>query len=145
MPRGCRHSRGIIASGQLVYRSIRDVFEPKMHLESRWKHRVRLQAEVRCSWFASPAGPALMRAWAAGGASLGPIVQPHRPPMARAGSVDAENDPARRYARARGHQHVLDARYLIGRAAADLADAFGDSVHAVDIGLAELTTMGVER
>ena len=39
---------------------------------------------------------------------------------------------------------MLDIRNLVDRRSAELADAFGDAVHAVNVGLTELTAMGVD-
>src|ERR1700755_352418 len=46
---------------------------------------------------------------------------------------------------ARGDQDGAVAGDLVDRGAADLADRLGDAVHAVDIGLAELAAVRVER
>ena len=40
---------------------------------------------------------------------------------------------------------MFDIGNRVHRRAAKLPNAFGDAVHAVDIGLTELTTMGVDR
>src|SRR5690349_7027477 len=46
---------------------------------------------------------------------------------------------------ARGDQDRAVAGDLVDRGAADLADRFGDAVHAVDVGLAELAAVRVDR
>src|SRR5262245_34799814 len=56
-----------------------------------------------------------------------------------------EDQSAGRHAGARGHEDRTVAGYLIDRRASDLPDRFGDPVHAVDVGLAELTAVRVER
>src|ERR1700704_949877 len=60
-------------------------------------------------------------------------------------SVGTQNERARRDARAGGDEHVLDAVDLVHRRAPHLAHAFGDAVHAVDVRLAELTPVRVDR
>ena len=55
-------------------------------------------------------------------------------------------DEARgRHAGTGGDEHVLDVGHLVHRRAAQLAHALGDAVHAVDVGLAELAAVGVDR
>jgi hypothetical protein len=53
------------------------------------------------------------------------------------GSGFGHDQTARRYAGARGDQSVLDVRDLVAGCAANLADDFGDAVHAVEVRLAE--------
>src|SRR5208337_277877 len=48
-------------------------------------------------------------------------------------------------ASARGDQDGAVAGDLVDRRAADLADRLGDAVHAVDVGLAQLTAVRVDR
>jgi hypothetical protein len=40
---------------------------------------------------------------------------------------------------------MLDARHLVDRRSAQLARPFGDAIHAVDVGLAQLAIVGVDR
>jgi Domain of unknown function (DUF222) len=49
------------------------------------------------------------------------------------------------HTRPRGHEHVLDIGHLVDRPTAELTDPLGDAVRAVDIGLAELAAVGVDR
>src|SRR3954469_13761107 len=60
-------------------------------------------------------------------------------------SMQAEHQGTGRDARAAGDQHVLGAGDLVDRRPADLPHAFGDAVHAVQVGLAELPAVGVDR
>ena len=53
--------------------------------------------------------------------------------------------PRGRHAGAGRHEHVLDAVDLVDRGAAELTHALGDAVHAVDVRLAELPAVRVER
>src|SRR5207248_6836783 len=57
----------------------------------------------------------------------------------------AEDEAAGGDAGARGDQHRAVAGDLVDRGAADLADRLGDAVHAVDVSLAELTPVRVDR
>src|SRR5690606_39380188 len=57
----------------------------------------------------------------------------------------AQNQAAGWHAGAGGNQYVFYIVYLVHRAAAHLAHAFGDAVHAVDVGLAQLPAMGIDR
>ena len=57
----------------------------------------------------------------------------------------AEDEARCRDAGARGDQHVLDVGNLVDRCAAQLAHPFGDAVHAVDVRLAQLAAVGVDR
>ena len=66
-------------------------------------------------------------------------------PVDRTPPSGAEDQPAGRDAGAGGDQHVRDVGELVDRRAAQLADRLGDAVHAVDVGLAELAAVGVER
>src|SRR5437588_250047 len=59
--------------------------------------------------------------------------------------VRAEDQAAGRHAGAGGDQHVVHAGDLVDRSAADLAHGLGDAVHAVDVRLAELSAVRVER
>src|SRR4051794_36330636 len=59
--------------------------------------------------------------------------------------VAAEHERGRRHTGAARHQHMFRAVDLVHRRATDLAHALGDAVHAVDVGLAELTAVGVDR
>src|SRR3954469_10350096 len=60
-------------------------------------------------------------------------------------TVGAEHQRGRRDTGATGDEHVLGAADLVDRRAAHLAHALGDAVHAVQVGLAQLTAMGVDR
>src|SRR5262249_61374655 len=57
----------------------------------------------------------------------------------------AEDQRAGRHAGAGSHKHVLDPVDLVHRRAAHLADALGDAVHAVDVCLAQLAAVRVDR
>ena len=57
----------------------------------------------------------------------------------------SRGSPPSRHAGAGGDEHMLDVGHLVHRRAAQLAHAFGDAVHAVDVGLAQLTAVGVDR
>src|SRR5256885_15800816 len=59
--------------------------------------------------------------------------------------VGAEQQGARGHAGSGGDEHVLDPVDLVHRRAPHLAHAFGDAVHAVDVRLAELATVRVDR
>src|SRR6266511_651929 len=59
--------------------------------------------------------------------------------------VGAKHERARRHAGAGGDEHVLDPVDLVHRRAPHLARALGDAVHAVDVRLAELPAVGVDR
>src|SRR5438034_6967950 len=59
--------------------------------------------------------------------------------------VRAEDEGARGDAGAGGDKHVLDAVDLVHGRAPHLANSFGDAVHAVDVRLAELPPVGVDR
>src|SRR5215470_12651890 len=63
-----------------------------------------------------------------------------RRPSARGQDQAAGGD-----ARPRGDDDVLDAGDLVHGAAAHLAHRLGDPVHAVDVGLAELAAVRVDR
>jgi len=56
----------------------------------------------------------------------------------------AQDQARRRHARARGDEHMLDIRHRVHRRPAQLPNPLGDAVHAVDVGLAELTAVGVD-
>ncbi len=56
-----------------------------------------------------------------------------------------EDQSGGRHARSSGDQHMLDAVDLVDRGTPQLAHALGDAVHAVDVGLAELPAVGVDR
>src|SRR4051794_2027081 len=76
--------------------------------------------------------------------------RPHSRPrgyrsVRRRRAVDAEDEGARGYAGSRGHQHVLYRRDLVDRRGTNLPHTFGDAVHAVDVGLTELTAVCVDR
>src|SRR3954471_11916430 len=60
-------------------------------------------------------------------------------------AVDAEDERARGYAGSGGHQHVLYRWDLVDRCGANLPDAFGDAIHAVDVCLTELTAVRIDR
>src|SRR5690348_640397 len=62
----------------------------------------------------------------------------------RANSSAAQDQTTRRDSGAGGHERVLDRRDLVHRGAPHLANCFGDAVHPVDVGLTELTAVGVE-
>src|ERR1700733_804213 len=62
-----------------------------------------------------------------------------------AGSLYGQDEAAGGDAGAGGDQDRAVARDLVDRGAADLADRLGDAVHAVDVGLAQLAAVGVER
>src|SRR5438270_11122627 len=76
---------------------------------------------------------------------FGPLSR--RPSVAPSGRLvgRAQNERARRNARAGGDEHVLDAVDLVHRRAPHLAHSFGDAVHAVDVRLAELAPVRVDR
>src|SRR5256885_12760077 len=76
---------------------------------------------------------------------FGPLSR--RPSVAPSGRlvVRAQNERARRNARAGGDEHVLDAVDLVHRRAPHLAHSFGDAVHAVDVRRAELAPVRVAR
>src|SRR5207248_10945487 len=57
----------------------------------------------------------------------------------------AEDEAAGGDAGAGGDQHRAVPGYLVDRGAADLADRLGDAVHAVDVGLAKLAAVRVQR
>src|SRR5690242_21960491 len=57
----------------------------------------------------------------------------------------AQDQAAGGDAGAGGDQDGAVAGDLVDRGAADLADGFGDAVHAVDVGLAELAAVRVDR
>ena len=59
--------------------------------------------------------------------------------------VDGEEKAGRGDPGAGGDEDVLDRRDLVVGRAADLAHTLGDAVHAVKVGLPELTAVGVER
>src|SRR5215217_305684 len=59
--------------------------------------------------------------------------------------VDRQDAPAGGHTGTCGHEDVLDVRDLVVRSTADLAHALGDAVHAVQVGLAELPAVGVDR
>src|SRR5208337_5355663 len=63
----------------------------------------------------------------------------------KGGEELAQDQAGGGYARTRGDEHMLDVGHRVHRSTAQLADAFGDAVHAVDVGLAELTPMRVDR
>src|SRR6185437_6198738 len=57
----------------------------------------------------------------------------------------AEDQAAGGDARSGGDQDGAVAGDLVDRGAADLADGFGDAIHAVDVSLAELAAVRVDR
>src|SRR5581483_12282171 len=57
----------------------------------------------------------------------------------------AEDQGAGGHHGAGGDEDVLHVVGLVRRGSPDQADALGDPVHAVDVGLAELTAVGVDR
>jgi hypothetical protein len=57
----------------------------------------------------------------------------------------AENQSGGGHAGACGNEHMLDFVNLVDRCTAQLPHALGDSVHPVDVGLAELSAVGVDR
>src|SRR5207244_13460514 len=59
--------------------------------------------------------------------------------------VGSQDQPARGHACARGDQHVLGRVDLVDGGAPHLAHALGDAVHAVDVGLAQLASVRVDR
>src|ERR1700742_5012835 len=69
------------------------------------------------------------------------VTEPPRAPSA----CRREDQCARRYTGAGRNQHVLNAFHLIARGPSYLANALGDSVHAVDVGLAEQSAVCVDR
>lgn len=73
----------------------------------------------------------------------------HRVPEAAnlqyAASIDPENQTAGRNAGAGGNERVLHAGHLVYRTAAHLPRPFRNTVEAMDIGLSDLSTMGVDR
>src|SRR4051794_20579055 len=60
-------------------------------------------------------------------------------------SVRGQDESAGGYAGAGGDEHVLDVGNLVDRRTAQLPDRLRDAVHAVQVGLAELAAVGVER
>src|SRR5438309_5839652 len=62
----------------------------------------------------------------------------------RAGSSSSQDDAAGGDAGACGDEHVLDVGDLVHGRSTDLANAFGDAVHAVDVRLAELAAVRVD-
>ena len=54
-------------------------------------------------------------------------------------AIDAEYQPARGHSGAGGDHDVLQGVDLVHRRTSYLAGTFGDAVHAVDVGLAQLT------
>src|SRR6478672_4026601 len=67
---------------------------------------------------------------------------PTRNPLSASGA--GEDEARGGDAGAGGDEDVLGVGDLVDRRAADLADRLGDAVHAVDVGLAELTAVGVQ-
>src|SRR6266508_6871543 len=59
-------------------------------------------------------------------------------------AIDTEDEAAGRDSGAGGDEDVLDVGDLVDAGAADLADGLGDSVHPVDVRLAELTAVRVQ-
>src|SRR5271155_878552 len=57
----------------------------------------------------------------------------------------AQDQARGRHTGAGGDQHVLDVGHRVHGRAPQLADSLGDAVHTVDVGLAELPAMGVDR
>ena len=60
-------------------------------------------------------------------------------------AVDAQDQPTGRHAGADGDQHVVHLGHLVDRGAPHLAHALGDAVHPVQVGLAQLPAVGVDR
>src|ERR1700722_15926205 len=60
-------------------------------------------------------------------------------------AVDAQDHAARRHPGAGRDDDVLDVGHLVDPGPADLADGLGDAVHPVQVGLAELAAVGVDR
>src|SRR5271166_7151420 len=56
----------------------------------------------------------------------------------------AQDQTRRRHTRPRSDEHMLDVGHRVDRGAAQLPHALGDSVHAVDVGLTELTPVRVD-
>src|SRR6185437_5379674 len=56
----------------------------------------------------------------------------------------AQNQARRRHTGAGGDEHVLDVGHRVHRGSPQLPYTFCDAVHAVDVGLAELTAVGVD-
>ena len=59
-------------------------------------------------------------------------------------SGPAENQAAGGNPGTGGHHHILDILHRVHRGSANLAHGFADAVHAVDVGLAELSAVGVD-
>src|ERR1700730_15342254 len=59
-------------------------------------------------------------------------------------AVGAQDQGARRHPGPRGHEDMIGVRNLVDGATANLPNAFGDAVHPVQIGLAELPAVGVD-
>src|SRR5690348_14036166 len=74
---------------------------------------------------------------------FGPLSR--RPLPAGRDSVGAEDERAGWNARAGGDEHVLDSVDLVHRRAPHLTHSFGDAVHAVDVRLAQLAPVRVDR
>ena len=71
--------------------------------------------------------------------------EPARRRSGRCKSASAQNQARSRHTGARRHQYMLDVVHLVHRGAAQLADPLGDTVHTVDVSLAELAAVGVDR
>src|SRR5262245_31030623 len=69
------------------------------------------------------------------------VTAPPRTPS----SSRREDQCARRYAGAGSNQHVLNVSHLIARGPSHLTNPLGDSVHAVNVGLAEQSAVRVDR
>jgi 3-oxosteroid 1-dehydrogenase len=65
--------------------------------------------------------------------------------LAAGAVLSGEDQAAGGHAGAGGHQDRAIAGHLVDRCPADLADRLGDAVHPVDVGLAELAAVGVQR
>src|SRR6185369_9158865 len=59
--------------------------------------------------------------------------------------VSAQDQARGRYPGAGGDEHMLDIVDLVDRGSAQLPYTLRDAVHAVDVGLTELTAVGVDR
>src|ERR1700741_397791 len=60
-------------------------------------------------------------------------------------SLSTQDQTRGRYAGARGDDHMLDVGNLIDGRAAQLTHSLGDAIHPVDVGLAQLASVRVDR
>src|SRR5262252_7415746 len=95
-------------------------------------------------------GPTCRAGWRSSAAETGSPRLPSalaasRPLCALSRSPATEDEAARRHAGPRRDQHVRDVGDLVHRRAADLTNGLRHAVHAVDVRLAELAAVRVER